>query len=142
MKYIVIGNVAILASRSVEAISGGVVVTVDGIPNKATLSLLSEDGNTSSYLIENEKTTLLGSSLKEGVYGVTVVWETTENDVAVRHEAKGNEFKVFQTDHGLAICPAPLSNATELENMWVGIVNTLEVVVPFIEAHKHGYEVI
>lgn len=141
MRYVVVGNVAVLASRSVEKVEEYVSVTVSGVPNKATLYLMSEE-NTYSFLIENQKTNIPNSVLKEGIYGVTVVWSTTSNDVTTQHEAHGNEFKVFNDGESLAIVPAPLADATELENMWQGIINTLDVLVPFIEAYKHGYEVV
>ena len=141
MRYVVVGNVAVLASRSVEKVGENVSVTVSGVPNKATLYLMSKE-NTYSFLIENQKTNIPNSVLNEGVYGVTVVWSTTSNDVTMQHEAHGNEFKVFNDGESLAIVPAPLADATELENMWQGIINTLDVLVPFIEAYKHGYEVV
>lgn len=141
MRYVVIDNVAVLASRSVEKITDDVTVTVSGVPDKATLYLISEKGE-NSFLIENQKAVIPNSVLKEGIFGVTVLWTTTSNDVATQHEAHGNEFKVFNDGETLAIVPAPLASATELENMWQGIINTLDVLVPFIEAYKHGYEVV
>ena len=141
MRYIVIGNVAVLASRSVEKITDDVTVTVSGVPDKATLYLISEKGE-NSFLIENQKAVIPNSVLKEGIFGVTVLWTTTSNDVATQHEAQGNEFKVFNDGDSLYVVPAPLADATELENMWQGIINTLDVLVPFIEAYKHGYEVV
>lgn len=148
MKYICIRDSAVLASRGIEAVSSSdhLDVSVMGVSDGSTFCIMHE-GNTEqkSYGITSETTTIPVADLASGVYSVTVIWDEYMEDVddTVRREARGNSFKVITNENNsLSIIPAPVSSATSLEEMWCGIANILDVLVPLVDDVKNGYNVI
>ena len=160
MKYIVINDIAILATRNIEEIDdiNGLKVTFEGvtdIEDNATLNLIfigDTDIRDTDIRVTDERltktihdkyTTIMPEELHEGIYHVTVCWTSHENNENVTHEACGCPFKVYkQKDWKRAIIPAPLSSATNIEHMWKGIINTLERVLPAIDSYQNGNDVI
>lgn len=141
MKLLVIGEAVILASRNEEKIGETVNVIVDGAIEGATLNLIPDgDGAQLGSIISSGTTTIrredmIGESELEETYSVTVTW--SENNV--QKEAYGARIRVYKnSDDTYGILPPPLTEATDLEDMWHGIINTLEVIVPFIETYKYG----
>ncbi|MBO7310577.1 MAG: hypothetical protein J6U86_04215 [Clostridia bacterium] len=143
MKYLVVGNIALLASRGIEKISSDIGVEVKGVPDGATLYIQQANGEMHLYGITSERAVISFADLTEGKYSVSINWVTNENGLPQTHEAAGNPFTVYNADSGeLAITPTQLSTATELEQMWSGIVNALEILIPFIDDYKNGPNVI
>jgi hypothetical protein len=142
MKYIVIGNTAVLATRTLEAVEQSELkAEVLGVPDGAVLSIQSGDV-IRSYAVEGEAVKIPYSALGEGVWEVTVLWNTKEGGVTQKHEARGNPFKVQNIETQKYILHAPLATATDLEYMWSGIVNALEVFVPLIDTLQNGNDVV
>lgn len=146
MKYIIIGDTAILASRDIEyfAVSSAVPVTVVGAPDGATLCLTKAGESSQKYFtIISEQTSISSLSLVAGfVYNVSFSWTTTEDGNEVQHFAAGNAILVLGDGSQNSIIPAPVASATDIENVWRGLVNILEVIVPFIDDYKNGSTVI
>ena len=144
MKYIVLGNIAVLASRSIERVGqSNVDVAVEGVPDGATLCLIKDSGEEFSFNVTSERTSINSSVLTEGNYGVTVIWTTEENEITTRHEAVGNAFAVCKVDNSeLSIIPMQISTVTELEHMWSAVVNMLESFIPFMDDVKNGTNVV
>ena len=145
MRYLVIGNSAILASRSIERIEAkDVLVAVVGVPDDATLCLFSETEG-KAYPIVSQSTTIPADDLKAGsIYSVTVVWKDKnfETGEEIEREADGGSFHVYFEGGTQAILPVPLSSAGELERMWKGIADTLEEILPVLDRIKNGNDVI
>lgn len=142
MKYIVIGNAAVLATRDLEAVEQSEIkAEVLGVPDGAVLSIQCGD-TVHSYTVEGEAAKIPYSDLGEGVCAVTVLWSTSEDGVTYKHEARGNPFKVQNIGGTTYVLPAPLATATDLEYMWSGIVNALEVFVPLIDTLQNGNDVV
>ena len=148
MKYIIIKDIAVLATRDIESLSSGSFdVLVDGAPDGASMHIQNEE-TSATFLIQSERTNISVSTLKEGIYNVSFNWNEVIKDSEgnnVGEELRtifGNQFKVYFENGNTNIIPAPLASATELENMWKGITNMLEVFIPFMEEVRNGYEVI
>lgn len=145
MKIIVIGDTAVLATRDKEIIEiEGLPVTVLGV-NTGSLCIARADGEQPSTPIETIITsgtaTVVG--LSAGKYTYTVVWFSEEDGVDTKHEAYGTPLYVFEDDENkFNLIPAPLATSTELEAMWRGIANTLDVVVPLVDEIKNGTDVV
>ena len=143
MKYLVVGNIAVLASRGIEKMASDIVVEVKGVPDGAALYIQRSDGEMQIYGISSEKAEIPLANLTEGKYSVSINWVTNENGLSQAHEAMGNPFTVYKTERGeLAIAPTQLSTATELERMWSGLANALGILIPFIDDYKNGPDVI
>lgn len=145
MKYFVIGNTAVLASREHEAVGeADLAVSVAGVPDGASLYIQHETAG-HSYGIVSETTTIPSEHLKEmGTYSVVVQWTETDAETGdtVEREAIGNSFSIISNENGRFIIPAQKTTAYEIEQMWRGIVDTLEVILPLIDSLKNGNDVI
>lgn len=144
MRYLVVGDVAVLASRGIERFEEAEIsVSVVGVPDGASLSIQGP-GLGRTYGITSGVTGIPCSDLKEGRYAVTVQWAETDpvSGDSISHEAIGNSFAVIQDEVGLAIIPAPLSSGGNIEHMWSGIVQTLEILLPLVDTLKNGNDVI
>ena len=138
MKYIIVKDIAILATRDIESrANGSLEVRVEGAADGASLCI-QNGTERHSFFILSESARIPLATLKEGIYNVSISW-TADGSL---HTIEGNSFKVWVEKGKTNIAPAPLSSATELENMWKGITNMLEVFIPFMEEIKNGYEVI
>ena len=145
MRYVVIGKSAVLATRNIERIDEGVSVPVEvvNVPDNASLTLISKDcSKTKTYSITSESTEIDPSVLGEGMFSVVVNWTSLENGETVSHEAYGNPFLISTDDNGKYIIPATLSSAGELERMWQGIVDVLDVLLPLADDVLNGADVI
>ena len=143
MKYIVIGDTAILATRDIENIDAKIPVVVDGVTEDATLSVSADGIKIINSKISSGRCELDAEELKEGRYYVNVSWRSFENDSAIEHIAIGCPFTVFNKDDGVkAIMPAPQASAIAVDRMWKGIVNILETVMADIDSLKNGNDVI
>lgn len=146
MRYIVIGKSAVLATRSIERIDEGasVHVQVVNVPDNASLTIVGKNyGESFSIISEStELTPMALSDLGEGTFSVVVRWTSLENGETVSHEAYGNPFSISTDDKGKYIIPVPLSSATELERMWQGIADVLDVLLPLADDVRNGADVI
>jgi hypothetical protein len=143
MKYLVVKNTAVLASRGIETVGEGgtVQMKVVGVPEGASVYLTKDGANTTSgtFSISSGTTNITGLT-DVGTYKPTFSWKTSDEK---EMESEGNSFTVIKDDEGaLKIIPTPLSSATELEKMWQGISATLEVLLPFIDDYKNGTHVV
>lgn len=142
MKYLVVKNTAVLASRGIEPIGAGGTITmkVVGVPEGASvyLSKGGENPTSGTFKISSGVTTITGLT-EEGTYKPTFKWTNEDKET----EAAGNSFTIIQNANGeLQIIPTTLSTATNLEEMWQGIAATLEVILPFIDDYKNGTHVV
>ena len=138
MRYIVVGDVAILATRGLEKIDGETVhVAVIGVPD-GSVFCIQNGGAVKSFSVSGEEAILPANTIDDGVYDVTVIVGTQEQ----RREISGNPFSIFTQEGERAIIPPPLSTATELERMWEGIVNALETFIPLIDTLQNGNEAV
>lgn len=145
MRYLVIENTAVLASREHETVGElEVAVSVAGVPDGASLYIQHETAG-HSYGIVSEATVIPAEHLNEtGVYSVAVRWTETDPETGdtMEHEAIGNSFSIISNETGRFIIPAQKTTAYEIEQMWRGIVCTLEVILPLIDSLKNGNDVI
>ena len=145
MRFFVIGDVAVLASRKLERIKGKcLTVDVVGVPDGATLYIQHKTVGV-SYGIVSESTRIpLENLQEEGRYTASILWSETDpqSKETMQHEASGISFCVIHDSEGKAILPASLSSSQELEYMWRGLINTLEVFLPFLDSLKNGNDVI
>lgn len=141
MKLLVIGNAVVLASRDREEIINDVPVTVEGAIEKATLNLTPSGGGEMISVEISSETAVIKGGLSEGkTYAITVTWTDIDG---TRREAWGASIMVRKNDFGtLEILPAMLSTATSIEYMWHAIVNTLEVIVPYIDDQRNGHDAV
>lgn len=147
MRYLVIGNVAVLASRGIErlddATNGKIPVSVVGVPDGATLNVIGT--KLKCYAVTSELTEIPIEDLQnEGRYAVTVRWTQVDPQTQERIEceATGNSFSVIRDLYGLAIIPAPCASSTEIEHMWKGISQALEILLPLVDEIRNGNDVI
>lgn len=144
MRYIVVGDTAILATRDVEYLGGDIDITIENVPDGANLTLIRPDGSqVHTEGVVSEKTKISSEAFDlEGRYVVTVDWMEYRDGVDNERHAAGTTLLVQNTSNGVAIIPAPLTSANEMENMWRGIVNTLDILLPYINAMRYGADVI
>ena len=147
MKYLVVGKSAILATRNIERIEQDAVpVSVMGAPDGASFYIQPQKAaRGSSYFITSQHTSIPIDALQENEnYVVRIIWEEQnyETGEKILREADGNSFRVCREGDNLAILPAPLSSACELERMWTGIVDMLEEILPVLDQIKNGNDVI
>ena len=146
MRYLVVGNIAIIATRGLERIEdNALTVTTQGIPAGVTICL--HKGNlTKWYKTDIGKKVKIPLSDLDGAgrYAVTIAWEETDpNTKAVMHrEATANDFAIIEVDDGLCVMPSRGHTEAEFDMMWAAIVQTMEYVVPFIEQYRYGNDVI
>ena len=147
MRYLVVGNVAVLASRGIErlddATNGKIPVSVVGVPDGANLIVIGESQK--SYTVTSELTEIPVEDIqKEGRYAVTLRWKQTDPQTKAETEraATGNSFSIVRDPYGLAIIPAPCSTSTELEHMWKGISQAIEILLPLFDEIRNGNDVI
>lgn len=144
MRYIVVGDTAILATRDIEYLGGDIDITIENVPDGANLTLIRPDGSqVHTEGVVSEKTKIPSEVFdQEGRYVVTVDWiELCDGEEREQHAA-GTTLLVQNTSYGIGIIPAPLTSANEMENMWRGIVNTLDILLPYINAMRYGADVI
>ncbi|MBQ8836453.1 MAG: hypothetical protein IJ002_03190 [Clostridia bacterium] len=143
MKYLIIGNTAVLASRDIERITEtGVDVSVVGIPDGATLNI-QRDTTARHYGIVSENAKVPREHMAdEGIYNVNIRWKEFIDGAYVDREAYGNPFKIIVNDGEPCIIPAPQASGVAVDEMWRGISNLLEIILPLIDTLKNGNDVI
>jgi hypothetical protein len=146
MRYLVIGNVAIIATRGLEQIEDNTLtVTTQGIPAGVTICL--HKGNLNKWYktdIGHKAKIPLSDLDGAGRYAVTIAWEEKDpNTKAVIHrEATANDFDIIEVDGSLCVTPSRGHTEAEFDMMWTAIVQTMENVVPFVEQYRYGNDVV
>lgn len=145
MRYAVVGNTAVLCTRSIENIPLGepLSVSVSSVPDGSSFCVQGGGGVMGTYRTVSEKTELDISDFPDGIYYVTVKWVTEKDGAYAEHEAAGNPFKLYTEEDGTrAAVAAPVSGITELELIWTAIADMLDIVLPFIDDIKNGINVV
>ena len=145
MRYIVIGNTAVLASRGIDRISNTedfTKVKVENVPDTATLTITGDNFSSPSYEVKSETANVYFLNLENGIYGVTVKWTTTEDGETIEHTAHGNPFTITGDAEGRFIIPTPLAGATETDKIWATITSILDTLLPLEDDVKKGSHVV
>lgn len=149
MRYLIAGNVALLASRSLKAVKSDAIrieaVGISPIATNATVSIFYEGSPTRYYAIKNGKVKIpLAELYGEGRYAVVFNWEECDpnTEEVEQHEAHGNSFQICNVAGGLNIAPAHNHTTADVELLWSGMVQLMEALLPFIEQYKYGNDVV
>lgn len=149
MRYLVIGNAAVLASRDIEYIEtdgseGGekdIAAEICAVPDGASFSLQKAE-TVKTYAVTSGIANVPVSELDNGVWEVSVRWSESDGETAAEREAFGNPIKLYGDEGSRKIIPAPLASGTEMEKMWNGIVNAYEFIAPIVDTIKNGNDVV
>lgn len=149
MRYLIAGNVALLASRNIKKIKGNVVrieaVGISPIAENATVNIMKEGCPTKYYPLTNGKVKIPLSDLYgEGRYAISFVWQETDpnTEEVEQHEAHGNSFQFTKVGNEIGVSPAYNHNTTDIDMMWRGVVQLMEELIPFIEQYKYGNDAV
>lgn len=150
MRYLLVGNTALLSSRDIEWVTDGISLEVLGISPSAsgvTVNLLREGKPQKSYILTDGSARIPISDLYgEGDYSVVFSWRERDADIeeVTERVAYGNPFRLLLKDgcDGTGIAPAFAHTVKEVDTMWRGLVQMMELVLPFIEQYKYGNDVI
>jgi hypothetical protein len=149
MRYLIAGNVALLASRSIKTIKGDAIrieaVGISPVATNATVSIFHEEKPTRYYTLKNGKVKIPLSELYgEGRYAVVFNWEECDptTDESEQHEAQGNSFQICNVPGGIGISPAHTHTTADVEMLWSGMVQLMEALIPFIEQYKYGNDAV
>lgn len=140
MKYIIVGNVAILSTRNVESVGEELTIELMGISDGAVIKLSNGGKSTifSTQIVDGGYRAIIpAKNLYEGDFSI----EIADHDSIIT----GTPLRFFKsnvTDKELKVIPSPAVPGVEIENMWQGMVAILETVIEHIDEHKNGYEVI
>lgn len=149
MRYLIAGNAALLASRTIKKIKSDYVrieaVGISPIAENATVNIMKEGCPTKYFSLKNGKVRIPLSNLYgAGRYAISFVWQETDPNTqeAVQREAHGNSFQLFAFDNGIGVSPAYTHTTTDIDMMWNGIVQLMEELIPFIEQYKYGNDAV
>ena len=148
MRYLIVGNTAILSTRTAEEIGIDISLETVGIPLSSlnvTVSIMKDGYPTKNYILKEGKTNISVDELYgEGNYAIAFIWEEEdpESHKITKHEAYGNSFQVIKIGELNCILPSYTHTTTDIDQMWNGIVQLLEELIPFIEQYRYGNDAV
>lgn len=149
MRYLIAGNAALLASRTIKKIKSDVIrieaVGISPIAENATINIMKEGCPTKHFSLTNGKVKIPLSELYgAGRYAIVFNWQETDpnTEEAEQHEAHGNSFQICNIAEGISVAPAYTHTTTDIDMMWNGIVQLMEELIPFIEQYKYGNDAV
>jgi hypothetical protein len=146
MRYIVIGNSAVLATRGIERARSDntLPIVVENVPDGSSITIISKNGYQNTFQITSESTLIddLGT-LNDDVFYVTVNWSSLdEKGITVKHVSDGNPFLINTDANGRYVTAAPLASTADMDRLWQGIVDVLDVLLPLADDVRNGVNVI
>jgi hypothetical protein len=146
MRYIVIGNSAVLATRGIERARSDntLPIVVENVPDGSSITIISKNGYQNTFQITSESTLIddLGT-LNDDVFYVTVNWSSLdEKGNTVEHVSDGNPFLINTDANGRYVTAAPLASTADMDRLWQGIVDVLDVLLPLADDVRNGVNVI
>lgn len=149
MRYLIVGNVALLAHRNIKTLKKDTisleVVGISPIAKAVTVSIMRDGEPTRHYTLENNKVKIPRSELYgEGNYSVTFTWKEEDPNTGeeIPHSAYGNSFQICSIGNTQGLAPAYTHTTTDIDMMWSGVVQLLDELLPFIEQYKYGNDAV
>jgi hypothetical protein len=149
MRYLIVGNVAMLATRSVELISDTKIsIKAVGISPTAldsTITISQGPGKVRRYYLVNGKIEIpLSDLFGNGDYSVTFTWREKDPNTGVEtyREAFGNSFNLGEVAGQVCIIPTYNHSTGDVDMLWSGMVQLMETLIPFIEQYKYGNDAV
>lgn len=149
MRYLIVGETALLANRNFSPVNrNSITLTTLGIPataKGATLTLMHKDIEQKHYLLDNGRATIPLADLNIGdTCSVSFAWnevDPTTNETVSRH-AYGNAFALHNVNNVIGILPAYSHTTSDVDMVWKGMVQLMEKLIPFIEQYKYGNDAV
>lgn len=150
MRYLIVGNAALLSSRNIEKVSDRISLEALGVSPSmlgVTVILLKEGKAQRSYMLADGKADIpLCDLYGEGNYSVVFAWQekNADTDEVTDHAAYGNAFRILSIEgcDEMGIAPAYYHTVKDVDTMWGALVQMMELILPFIEQYKYGNDVI
>lgn len=149
MRYLIAGNTALLSTRTFQVITNNTLcieaVGISQIATGTTVNIMREGKETKHFSLTDRKASIPLSSLHgEGDYAVTFAWQEVDAGTGEKeyHEAYGNSFKICKVGNELGVIPSYTHTTTDIDMMWNGVVQLMEILIPFIEQYKYGNDAV
>ena len=149
MRYLIVGETALLANRNFSPVNGNsITLTTLGIPataKGATLTLMHKDIEQKHYLLENGRANIPVADLpKNETIAVSFAWNEIDpaTKETVYHHAYGNAFALHSVNNVIGFIPAYSHTTSDVDMLWNGMAQLMETLIPFIEQYKYGNDAV
>lgn len=149
MRYLIVGETALLANRNFSPVNGNsITLTTLGIPataKGATLTLMHKDIEQKHYLLDNGRANIPVADLpKNETIAVSFAWNEIDpaTKETVYHHAYGNAFALHSVNNVIGFIPAYSHTTSDVDMLWNGMAQLMETLIPFIEQYKYGNDAV